>query len=162
MASIIKIVFLGVLVCSLFVGCEQSIRRASQDDVEVIGRLIDEFCAAHKFNDGAKLAEFYTDDAMLMPPDEPIAFGKQAIAAWYQRDLDKFDVELVANPEEIKVSDKMAWVRGTFTVKLTPKEGGETIEATFKSISLWRKRPDGSWVFYCDIWNSNIPLPRDQ
>jgi ketosteroid isomerase-like protein len=35
---------------------------------------------AHAFKVGAILAEFYTDDAFLVPPDEQTVRGKQAIA----------------------------------------------------------------------------------
>ena len=110
-------------------------------------------------NDGAKLAVFYTDDAMLMPPDEPIVSGREAIASRYQQDLDRFNVELITVPEEIEVSGNLAFVRGTFTIGLTPKAGGEKIEVAFKAISILRKGTDGSWKLYCDIWNSDTPLP---
>ncbi len=162
MVRIIKCTLSGMIVCSLLCGCGQSTMRVEQDDAGAIRKLLDEFCAAHKYNDGAKLSEFYTEDAMLMPPDEPIIFGRQAIAARYQRDLEKFTGELTTVPEEIEVSDNLAFVRGTFTIRLTPRAGGEIIEATFKFIEILRRRPDGSWAPYCDIWNSNAPLPRAQ
>jgi uncharacterized protein (TIGR02246 family) len=163
MARMIKSVLLGVLACGLLCGCAQSAKRIEQDDVRAIRKLFDDFCAAHKYDDGAKLAEFYADDAMLMPPDEPIVSGKQAIASRYQQDIDKFTAELTTAPEEIEVSGNLAFVRGTFTIRLTPKAGGGRIEATFKAISILRKGADGSWKLYCDIWNSDAPMPpKDQ
>ena len=130
-----------------------------QDDIKAIRKLFDDFCAAHKYDDGAKLAEFYADDAILMPSDEPIVSGKVAIASRYQQDIDKFTAELTTTPDEIDVSGNLAFVRGTFTIKLTPRAGDEKIEATFKAISILRKSTDGSWKLYCDIWNSDAPLP---
>ncbi|MHC4545075.1 MAG: YybH family protein [Planctomycetota bacterium] len=131
----------------------------NEEDVKAIRKLFDDFCEAHKYGDGVKLAEFYTDDAMLMPSDEPIVSGKVAIASRYQRDFEDFTVELVTIPDEIDVSGNLGFVRGTFTVKLTPKAEGEKIEITFKAISILRKGTDGSWKLYCDIWNSDAPLP---
>jgi uncharacterized protein (TIGR02246 family) len=147
----------------LLSGCGQTARQASQDDIAAIRKLLDDFCAAHAFNDGAKLAEFYTDDAILMPSDEPIVSGKAAIASRYQQDIEKFTAELTTTPDEIDVSGNLAFVRGTFTIKLTPKSKGEKVEITFKAVSILRKGTDGSWKLYCDIWNSDIPMPpKDQ
>jgi uncharacterized protein (TIGR02246 family) len=162
MRTIIQNAILAIMLGNLLCGCEQSTTKVEQNDIRTIRKLFDDFCTAHKYDDGAKLAEFYTDDAMLMPSDEPIISGKAAIASRYQRDIDKFTVELTTNPEEIEVSDNLAFVRGTFTIKLTPKAEGEKIEATFKAISILRKNTDGLWKLYCDIWNSDTPLPREQ
>jgi len=131
----------------------------NDENIEAIRKLFDDFCEAHRHNDGLKLAEFYTDDAVLMPSDEPIVSGREAIAARYQQDLDKFTAELVTTPDEIEVSGNLGFVRGTFTITLTPKDEGEKIEAKFKAISILRKGMDGSWKLYCDIWNSDAPMP---
>jgi uncharacterized protein (TIGR02246 family) len=162
MRIIIQNAILATMLGSLLSGCEQSITKVEQNDIRTIRKLLIDLCAAHEYDDGAKLAEFYTDNAMLMPSDEPIVSGKAAIASRYQHDLDKFTVELTTNPEEIEVSGNLAFVRGTFTIKLTPRTEGEKIEATFKALSILRKGTDGSWKLYCDIWNSNAPLSREQ
>lgn len=162
MRRIIESVLLGVLLGSLFCGCGQYAMRASQDDIEVIHKLEDEFLAAHAFNDGAKLAEFYTDDALLIPPNEPIVRGKRAIAEWYQREFEK--APPLENPtvvlEDVEVSGNLAFIRGTFTLKFKT-DGGTRVE-NLRFISVWRKRPNGSWAFYCDIWNTYAPLPGTQ
>jgi uncharacterized protein (TIGR02246 family) len=128
-------------------------------DIKAIRKFFSDFCAAHKYNDGAKLAEFYTDDALLMPSDEPIVSGKAAIASRFQQDFEKFNVEVTTTPEEIEVSGNLAFVRGTFTLGLIPKAEGEKMVLTFKGISILRKGTDCSWKTSCDIWNSDAPLP---
>ena len=35
----------------------------------------------------------------------------------------------------------------------------DKIEISFKALSILRKGVDGSWKLYCDIWNSDAPLP---
>ncbi len=164
MRRIIESVLLGVLLGSLFCGCGQSIKRASQDDIETIRKRQDEFLAAHSFNDGAKLAEFYTDDALLVPPDEPIVRGKQAIAEWYQRQLKK--APPIENPkvilEEIDVFGNLAFNRGDFILKFEGETTDKPIIQNLRFITIWRKQPDGNWKFYCDIWNTYTPLPRTQ
>ena len=159
-----RIILPSIFLSTLLPGCAQSIKRMEvQADVKAIRTLINDFSAAHRFNDGSRLAAFYTDDAVLMPEGEPIVRGKEAIAARYQQDMNDNYVELVCIPEEIEVSGDMAFLRGIFTVKITPKERGNTVELTFKAVSLLRRRPEGSWALYCDIWNSDAPLaPKGQ
>lgn len=153
-------VYIAAFMASALCGCGQvNGSRGTEADVQAIRKLFSDFCAAHKYNDGAKLAEFYTDDALLMPSDEPIVSGRQAIASRFQQDLEKFTVELTTTPDEIEVSGNLAFVRGTFKLSLIPKTEGEKMVLTFKGISILRKDADGSWKTYCDIWNSDAPLP---
>jgi hypothetical protein len=87
MKRIMWIILSGTVLITCLFGCGQSDGgRGTEADVKAIRKLVSDFCAAHKYNDGAKLAEFYTDDAMLMPSDEPIVSGRQAIASRYQQD----------------------------------------------------------------------------
>ena len=124
------------------------------DDIEAIRKFEDEFLEAHSFSDGAKLAEFYTDDALLIPPNEPIVHGKHAIAEWYQGEFKK--APPIENPtvvlEEITISGHTAFIRGIFTLKF--KNNGGTRVENLRFISIWRKQKDDSWLFYCDIWNT--------
>jgi uncharacterized protein (TIGR02246 family) len=132
----------------------------AQEDIEAIHKREDEFLAAHSFNDGAKLADFYTDDALLIPPDEPIVRGKQAIAEWYGNEFKK--APPIENPkatlEDIEVFGSLAFIRGDFTLKFKGQTTDEPIIQNLRFISIWRKQPDGKWKFYCDIWNTNTSL----
>ena len=162
-------ILLGVFVCSLLSGCGQStgtieLGAGNEKDVSIIRKREDEFLAAHSFNDGAKLADFYTDDALLIPPDEPVVRGKQAIAEWYENEFKK--APPIENPkvtlEDIDVSGNMAFIRGDFILKFQGQTNDEPIIQNLRFISIWRKQPDGNWKFYCDIWNTNAPLPQEQ
>lgn len=139
----------------------EQMRINSQDDVEAIHKREDEFLAAHLFNDGAKLAEFYTDDALLIPPDEQTVRGKQAIAAWYDNEFKK--APPIENPkatlEDIEIRGNLAFIRGNFILKFKGETPDTPIIQNLRFISIWRKQQDGKWKFYCDIWNTNTPLP---
>ncbi len=133
----------------------------TQDDITTIHKLEDEFLAAHAFNDGAKLAAFYTDDALLIPPDEQTVRGKQAIAAWYDNEFKK--APPIENPkatlEEIEIRGDLAFIRGNFILKFKGKTPDTPNIQNLRFISIWRKQPDENWKFYCDIWNTNSLLP---
>ncbi|MGB2864384.1 MAG: SgcJ/EcaC family oxidoreductase [Sedimentisphaerales bacterium] len=134
----------------------------TKDDIEAIRKREDEFLAAHAFNDGTKLAEFYTEDALLIPPDEPIVRGKQAIAEWYQKEFKK--APPIENPtvvlEEIDITGNVAFLRGIFTLKFENVSGTRVENLRF--ISIFQKQNDGAWLFHRDIWNTYVPLASMQ
>jgi uncharacterized protein (TIGR02246 family) len=131
-----------------------------QDEIEAVHKREDEFLAAHSFNDGAKLADFYTDDALLIPPDEPIVRGKKAIADWYENEFKK--APPIENPkvtlEDIKVCGNTAFIRGDFILKFEGQSTDRLVRQNLRFISIWQRQPDETWKFYCDIWNTNAPL----
>lgn len=136
----------------------------TKEDIEAIHKCEDEFLAAHSFNDGAKLADFYTDDALLIPPDEPIVRGKQAIAEWYENEFKK--APPIENPkvilEDIEVFGNLAFIRGNFILKFEGETADKPIVQNLRFITIWRKQPEGNWKFYCDIWNNNAPTSRSE
>lgn len=78
MASVIKSVLLGVLLCSLFCGCGQSVRRVQQDD-EAIWAARKDLESALNSGDAQAVAELFTQDAVLIWPDGQTLEGKEAI-----------------------------------------------------------------------------------
>jgi len=61
--------------------------------------------------------------------------------------------------EETKVYGDLGLTRCTYTLKMTPKAGGETIIAMpdGKALTLYERQSDGSWKIKYDIFNSNAP-----
>ena len=130
-----------------------------QDEIKAIHKREDEFLAAHSFYDGAKLADFYTDDALLIPPNEPIVHGKKAIAEWYENEFKK--APPIENPkvtlEDIEICGNMAFIRGDFILKFEGQITDKPIIQNLRFISIWQRQSDDTWKFYCDIWNTNTP-----
>jgi ketosteroid isomerase-like protein len=51
----------------------------------------------------------------------------------------------------------MAFSRGTYTLSLTPKEGGPTTHIDGKWLDILKRQTDGSWKIYIDMVNYNGP-----
>jgi uncharacterized protein (TIGR02246 family) len=142
----------------------EQVKVNTKEDIEAIHKREDEFLAAHSFNNGAKLADFYTDDALLIPPDETIVRGKQAIAEWYENEFKK--APPIESPkvilEDIEIFGNLAFIRGNFILKFEGETADKPIVQNLRFITIWRKQPDGNWKFYCDIWNNNAPTFRSE
>ena len=103
---------------------------------------------------------YYTDDASLLPPNAPIATGKQAIRAVWASSLLSPDaaVSWEVTKAEVARSGELAYVVGVY--QITPKNPkGKALEDRGKLVEVWKKQADGKWKVVADIFNSDVPSP---
>ncbi len=147
----------------LIAGCTptEPVEEASttEADVEAINQLPATFAAALNAGDLDGIMAGFTDDAVRMPPNAPAIIGKESIRSLMQTNLEQNTYQLDNPPEEVQVSGDLAFARGTYTVTVTPKAGGESIQREGKYLVVFQKQPDGSWKAARDIWNSDNPPP---
>ncbi len=129
------------------------------DDKAAITAVSKARAKAFNNKDAKGIAQYFTEDAVLMAPGKPASKGKKAVMAYYQTIFDEFDVELDSYYEEVEVSGDMAYGRGEAIVRLKPHKGGETVNSTAKYLNILQRQPDGSWKTTHDIWNSNREAP---
>jgi uncharacterized protein (TIGR02246 family) len=102
---------------------------------------------------------YYTDDATLLPPNAPIASGKQAIrAVWATLLVPGASVTWQANKVDVASSGDLAYLIGTYTLTMKDAQGKPATEHG-KMIEVFRKQADGKWKVVADIFNSDDPPP---
>jgi len=119
------------------------------------------FLEAFKRGDKAGMLASYTDDAVLMMPNEPAWRGRSGI----EKGLDGFlgQVSLKdggTTTGDVMVSGDMAVETGTFTWTLQSKTGGADIKDQGKYLTVWKRQADGSWKAVRDINNSDLPASK--
>jgi uncharacterized protein (TIGR02246 family) len=129
-------------------------------ELQALDRLRDAHVAALNAGDVDAWVACFTDDAVQMPPNFPANVGSDSIRGWSGGMLGAFQADFSLSPDEVEAAGE-EWVfeRGTYTITLTPKAGGEAIEEVGKYITLYQRQRDGSWLMARDIWNSDNPLP---
>jgi len=139
----------------LLMGCSNDSNGSSVEDIRSIETL--SAARADAFNDGdaPSIAIHFTENGVLMAPGSPAQTGRNAVKSYYQSIFDEFKTSLVSYYEEVQVSGNLAFGRGVAEVKLTPHDGGETINSTSKYINILERQADGSWLTTHDIWNDN-------
>lgn len=154
---------LVLLLCFVY-GCEKEDDDVAavdtEADIAAIKGLLDEFDSSLNAGDPEKLVStIYAEEAVRMPPDEPMLIGKAAILAWFKKnaELNIYRIDNVA--EDVYVEGDLAFMRGTNTGSFTPKAGGEPIPAIGKWIAVYKRQDDGSWKVVSDIFNRDNPLP---
>lgn len=96
-------------------------------------------------------------DAVMMPPNEPMLTGADAIRTWHQNMANQFTVDGRYTDSEVSVLGEWAIERYDGVLRFTPKAGGPTVEQQLKGLHVYRRQPNGSWRIAQDIWNANAP-----
>lgn len=106
------------------------------------------------------VAAYWSDDAVVLPPNARPATGKDAILNW----ISTFPPFSEFTQQEISVDgrDDLAYVRGTYTLKFTPPGATAPIDDHGKHITIWKRQADGSWKAILATFSSDLPLPTIQ
>ena len=76
----------------------------TEADMEAINKVLEQELAAVNSGDAEAFQAAITNDAVLMPPNEPPVTGKEAILAWQQAFFDQATVQLSVSLEEVEDS----------------------------------------------------------
>ena len=104
-----------------------------------------------------KTVSFYSDDAIVMPPNAPAATTKEAIRnVWKDLIASASSVSWKATRIEVAKSGDIAYLSGTYEVTLNDASG-KLVNDRGKYLEVWEKQADGKWKCGADIWNSDLP-----
>ena len=143
--------FAAILTLSLvFVGCTQQ----SVDVTDEIAEVNKAFMEAFNSGDMTALAQLYTENAKLFPPNSEIIEGRTTIEGFWQSMVGM-------GVEKVKLETTTATGFGNTAIE----EGKSTVYATGglvidegKYIVIWVKVND-QWQLDRDIWNTSYPPP---
>ena len=100
---------------------------------------------------------FYSDDAIVFPPNATSAATKEAIRNGWKEMLTSPGFVITWQPTKVQVgkSGEMAWVSGSYELT-TNDANGKPINDRGKYLEVWEKQTDGNWKCAADMWNSNL------
>ncbi|MEA3035922.1 MAG: hypothetical protein QOH04_1687 [Sphingomonadales bacterium] len=117
---------------------------SAADDVKQVER---DMLAAWKAKDAAKLASYYTDDAVVATPGTPLVKGHDAIVKSVEGDLKDPAFSLDFSNEDIKVGGggDIAYTRGTFQVSFTNPQTKKPQSMSGNYLTVFARQADGGW-----------------
>ena len=115
--------------------------------------------SAFNAGDGKGVAELYTEDAALFPPDAERVDGRAAIAGFWQGAIDAGLADADLETLEVVEAGDLAYEVGTVTLS-APTSDGDRAPVSGKYIVVWQHEGDGAWRLHRDIWNMN-PAPAE-
>ena len=123
------------------------------DETEIFNAMRADFLEALNSGDVDGYLEYLSDDAVVMPPNEPALVGRGAILSWLQAFFGQFSVQEEWSSREVMIAGAFAYDWGRYTAIVTPLEGGERTLSSGKYLWVIRRQPDGGWQYTRLIWN---------
>ena len=114
--------------------------------------------AAGTTKDLDKTVSYYSDDALVMPPNIPTLTGKEPIRALWKSMLEApgFGGGWKATKVEVSKSGDFGYVTGSY--ELTERDdSGKPMTDKGKFLEVWKKQADGSWKCVADMFSSDLP-----
>ena len=108
--------------------------------------------------DVEKVLSYWTEDAVLIFPGQPVLEGKAAIRTYVTASFNTpgFKIHWVSQRPVFSPDGKFAYMRGTDELTL-PGPNGSIMTIHLRGISVWRLDPDKQWRCVVDISNEAPP-----
>ena len=127
-------------------------------DEAALRKLDDEWSKAAGASDVEKTVSYYTDDALVMPPNSPVLQGKEAARGMWKAmfSMPGYGGGWKATKVEVSRSGDMGWVTGNYEITETDASGKPMTDKG-KYLEVWKKQADGSWKCVADMFNTDLP-----
>lgn len=149
-------VLVGILGCASevdLVGARADLLQTDQDWA----------AAAFAGTDLDLVASYWSDDAVIFPPEAPEIRGKAAIREFLAGTADIPGFSVSWEPTEVVVSPGGDFGYSTGPNRFTvPDADGNLVTIPGRYVTVWQKQPDGAWKCVLDTWNTEASAPADQ
>lgn len=139
-----------LIICAASIAEAQSVRAAIDANTK-------QFIEAFNKGDAAAVANLYTMDARLLPPNGEMVESRANIQKFWQGAISAGLKMVSLETLHIETQGNIAVEVGRYT-STVPGAGGVTTTDNGKYVVLW-KREGRSWKLAVDIFNTNRPLP---
>jgi ketosteroid isomerase-like protein len=151
--TLITILTLGLAAAAVCLASETKAEQALRD-------ADDAWSKAAASKDLDKTVSYYSADAVVLPPNAPIATTKEEIRKIWQDLLASpgLVISWKATKVEVAKSGDLAFVSGTYELTMNDTSGKPATDKG-KYVEVWKKQADGKWKCGTDTWNSDLPAP---
>ena len=106
-----------------------------------------------------KTVSYYSNDAIVMPPNASSATTKDAIRNVWKDMIASAGLTITWNATKVEVakSGDIGFVSGTYELTMNDANG-KPVNDRGKYLEVWEKQADGTWKCGADIWNSDLPV----
>lgn len=133
---------------------------AAAEQAALLNRDAEWADAASIGKDIPKIISYWTDDALVVPPGQPVVEGKEAIRTFVAESLKVpgFKIHWASEKVSFSPDGQLAYMRGTNETTLTGPDGN-LMTLHGRGVTIWRRDPDGQWRCVVDIWNEPAASP---
>src|SRR3989440_525140 len=102
---------------------------------------------------------FYSDDAIVLPPNATRAATKETVRNVWKDVLAAPGLVISWKPSKVKLGHNgaMAWASGTYELIIN-HASGTPINDRAKYLQVWENQAAGKWKCAADMWNSDLAV----
>jgi uncharacterized protein (TIGR02246 family) len=127
----------------------------TEDVAAQIAEANKQFATAFAKGDADQVANMYSEDGKVLPPNTEVVSGRRAIRAFWSKAMESGIGTVTLKASEVEAHGDTVIEMGNYV--LLGKSGKEIDHG--KYLVVW-KRDQGAWRLYRDCWNSNTPLAK--
>ena len=120
--------------------------------------MVAEFDKAVLAGNWPKVVSFYSVDGILLPPNAPAVQGRAAMQKFFEQ-FPKI-TEFKEDVPEFEGHGDLAYARGTYEMTMMPPGAKTPVKDKGKTLAIWRRQGDGSWLVTRVSWTSDLAPPR--
>ena len=151
-------IFTSVLISltlMVFAGCQKAEMNTDQDR-EAIEAVVGELLTAINSGDASSAVAHWEEDGTILPPNQPMAMGRENIQAFLQGMID-MGLELKTETAKLGIMGDMAYRIGKYDLTMQPQEG-VTVQDSGKFVQVFKREYD-TWRVVAGIFNTSMPMP---
>ena len=154
-----KLSFLPLLPC-LILSCNTSNPDFKAEETTIMRADSTWAVLAKEGVDTEKILSYWSDDAVVLPPGQPMVKGKDALRKMVRdsKNIPGFSITWKSSEIQFSPDGKMAYMSGENLMTMNDTAGNK-ITIPGRGYTIWRKQADGNWKCVVDIWN-NPPEKR--
>ena len=156
-----KITFLLIAIFFLATACTPVDKTDTEMDAKAISEVSKKVVEAWNEGDYEGFMELIDNSAILLPQNAPNIVGIEAIKSLYSNSFENFTFIVNESIDEITVSGDYGYVLGNWVGSMNPVDGSDPINFNNKTLNIYKKQPDDSWLMYHVMYSSN-EIPKEK
>ncbi|WP_340114050.1 YybH family protein [Maribellus mangrovi] len=150
-----KIIVTSICIVFVLAACVQSNNTNNEADVKAISEVSAAIVKAWSDGNYEAFMERLDQDAIVLPQNASSVVGNDALKSLYSNSFKTFTFQVNETLDEIVAFGDYGYTLGTWVGSMNPVDGGEPIPFNNKAVAIYKRQPDGSWLVYRNIYNSN-------
>jgi uncharacterized protein (TIGR02246 family) len=159
-----SVAFTALMFMAPFAACQApapEVGQLSEEDVATIRDLTErEVVEVLLAEDWDGFAAAFTEDAVRMPPNEPVQRGREVIRDWAEATWGPLTTtEFTMTVEDLDGRGDLAYALVAYSATVEVPGMPEAVRDIGKGVVILRKQDDGRWLASVSIYNADSPPP---
>ena len=150
-----NLVFTTFCIALIWMGCTKSDKNNTDEDIQAISAVSADIVKAWNNGNYEAFIGHIDNDAIIMPPNAPSIVGIDAIKSQYSNYFKSSSYKVNETLDEVVVCGDYGYVNYTWIGSMKPVDASEPITFNNKALGIYKRQPDGRWLVYRNMFNSN-------